>query len=310
MKTLFLLFSFLNVSFVMGQTDHNILRERLFKLRSDTRWEMKAQVPLLFDAFHTQGMVKIDEYFYMSSVEVFRWPKAYEQLQGKLDRDEGEGRGHIFKFDSNGNLLADLVIGEGAVYHPGGIDYDGRYIWVPVTEYRPHSFSIIYRVDPLTMTAEEIFRYDDSIGAIVHNTDNRTLVGVNWGARDSYHWTFDAQGHISNAGITPDSLAIKRNSYYVDFQDCKYIGEHWMLGSGLKSYKNESVNFILGGWELIDLRDNRPVHQIPIQLWSPSGRVMTNNPCTVETTDAGIRAYFVPDDDKKASLFIFETVTL
>ena len=64
------------------------------------------------------------------------------------------------------------------------MDYDGRYLWVPVTEYLPHSYSIIYKIDPLTMTATEVFDYDDSIGAIVCNTDDRTLVGMNWDARD------------------------------------------------------------------------------------------------------------------------------
>ena len=34
------------------------------------------------------------------------------------------------------------------MYHPGGIDYDGRHIWVSVAEYRPNSRSIVYRIDP------------------------------------------------------------------------------------------------------------------------------------------------------------------
>ncbi len=43
--------------------------------------------------------------------------------------------------------------GDGAMFHPGGIDFDGQFIWVPVGEYRPDSRSIVYRVDPVTMAA-------------------------------------------------------------------------------------------------------------------------------------------------------------
>ena len=88
-----------------------------------------------------------------------------------------------------GNLIADLRIGEGTIYHPGGIDYDGRHLWVPVAEYRPNSRSIIYRVDPVTMKAEEMFRFPDYIGAIVHDTDDHSLHGVSWGSRRFYRWT-------------------------------------------------------------------------------------------------------------------------
>ena len=279
----------------------------LFKLTYHTQWSRVAAVPLRFNAFHTQGMVKVGEYFYMSSVEVFRWPKQYDRPQGKLDRDTGEGRGHIFKFDKDGNLLQDLLIGEGDVYHPGGLDYDGKYIWVPVTEYRPHSFSVIYKVDPETMEATEVMRYDDSIGAIAHDTDDNALIGVNWDAREFYRWSFDDRGNITNAAVAPEILGVKRGSHYVAYQDCQYLGNRLMLCSGHQSYKYENGLFRLGGWEIVDLKDFRPVHQIPVRLWSPSGAPVTNNPCAVEFTDRGIVAYFVPDDDEKSVLLIYET---
>ena len=304
LKTIFLLF--LNLSLVFAKDGDDLLREKLLELAINTRWEKVAEIPLRFNGYHTQGMVKVGEYFYMSSVEVIRGTTRYEQPQGKLDRDVGEGRGHLFKFDKEGNLLHDLLIGEGATYHPGGIDYDGKYIWVPVAEYRPYSFSIIYRVDPETMQAVEAFRFNDHIGAIVHNTDDHTLVGASWDARELYHWTLDGQGKITNANIPSELQGVERRSYYVAFQDCKYIGGHLMFCSGVRSFKNETGSFRLGGWEILDLRDNRPVQQIPVTLLSPFGAVITGNPCTVELTEKGIRAYFVPDDNEKSTLLIYE----
>ena len=40
---------------------------------------------------------------------------------------------------------------------------------------------IVYRVDPATMKAEEVFRFGDHVGGIVHNTDDKTLHGVTLG---------------------------------------------------------------------------------------------------------------------------------
>ena len=295
----------LNFSLVSAKEGDELLRKKLLAMTNNSQWEKVASIPLQFSGYHTQGMVKVGEYFYMSSVEIIRKTKRYEQPQGKLDRDEGEGQGHLFKFDREGNLLHDLLIGEGAVYHPGGIDYDGKYIWVPVAEYRPYSFSIIYRVDPETMKAEEVLRYNDHIGAIVHHTDNHTLVGATWDARELYHWTFDGQGKITNGNIPPESLAKQRRSYYVAFQDCKYIGGNLMFCSGVRSFKHGTGSFRLGGWEILDLRDNRPVQQIPVTLLSPFGAIITGNPCTVELTENGVRAYFVPDDNEKSTLLIY-----
>ena len=81
-----------------------------------------------------------------------------------------------------------------------------------------------------------------------------------------------------------------------------------MLCSGLNDYspKADGPIFRLGGLEIVNLKDNRPVWQIPIEFWSPSGLPMTQNPFFIETTDTGLKAYFMPDDDK-STLFIYET---
>src|SRR5882757_1420395 len=121
-------------------------------LTRQSSWTLAASVPIAFRTFHPQGMVKIGETLFVSSVEV-------------IDRDAGKGVGHLFKIDMTGHLLADLRLGEGAIYHPGGIDTDGTNLWVPVAEYRPDSRAIVYRVDAQTMKAVEVFRVADHVGA-------------------------------------------------------------------------------------------------------------------------------------------------
>jgi hypothetical protein len=275
-----------------------------------TPWQQTAAVTLQFPTFHPQGMLKIGDAFYVSSVDIRKPTTRYPALQDGYDRDTGEGVGHLFKFDAQGKLLADITLGEGSIYHPGGIDFDGKDIWVPVAEYRPNSQSIIYKVDPQTMKATEVFRYKDHIGGIVHNTDAKSLHGVSWGSRRFYAWPLDAAGKVTNAATPPEQLRVINPALYIDYQDCHFIGMSRMLCSGLNNYRasKDGPIFRLGGFEIVDLKDNRPVFQVPIELWSPSGLPMTQNPFWVEATGQGVRAYFMPDDDN-STLFTYEAVT-
>jgi hypothetical protein len=63
--------------------------------------------------------------------------------------------------------------------------------------------------------------------------------------------------------------------------------------------------FRLGGMDLVDLEDGRPLHQVPILLWTPSGMDMTHNPVWIEATTAGLRGYFMPEDDK-STIYVYE----
>ena len=277
--------------------ERSVVADRVTRLTRDTAWTRVSAIPIGFKTFHPQGLVKIGDTFFLSSVEV-------------LDRDAGKGIGHLFKIDSAGRLLADLKLGEGAIYHPGGLDYDGTNIWVAVAEYRPDSRSIIYRVDPGTMTAVDVLRFADHIGAIVHNTGDRTLHGVSWGSRRFYRWTLDSNGRVTNASASPAALRSLNPSHYVDYQDCKYAGNRRMLCSGVSDIRQsaDAKPFRLGGLELIDLRDGRPLHQVPILLWTESGLDMTHNPVWIEPAATGLRAYFIPEDDS-STLYIFEAAT-
>jgi hypothetical protein len=210
-----------------------ILAERVPLLTRATQWKQVAAIKMQFITHHPQGMAKVGEEFFLSSVHIETPTKRYPQLQDGYDRDTGAGAGHLFKFDKDGKLLADVKLGEGATYHPGGIDYDGRHIWVPVAEYRPNSATIVYRVDPATMKAEEMFRFRDHVGGIVHNTDDRSLHGVSWGSRRFYAWPIDAHGKPTNLDVAPEKLRVLNPALYIDYQDCHYIGGSKMLCSGL-----------------------------------------------------------------------------
>jgi hypothetical protein len=285
----------------------SVVADRVRKLTRDSVWTPVASVPIAFNTYHPQGMVRVGDTFFVSSVEVKVPTRRLPQPVGGYDRDTGEGAGHLFKFDSRGNLLADLRLGEATMYHPGGLDYDGTSIWVPVAEYRPNSRSMVYRVDPGSMRATEVFRFADHLGAIVHNTDDRTLHGVSWGSRRFYRWTLGGDGKVTNAHVPPETLRTINTSHYVDYQDCKYAGQRRMLCTGVTELRQapDAPPFRLGGLDLIDLRDGRPRHQVPVLLWTPRGMDMTHNPVWLEPSTAGLRGYFMPDDEK-STLYIYE----
>jgi hypothetical protein len=83
-----------------------------------------------------------------------------------------------------------------------------------------------------------------------------------------------------------------------------------MLCSGLAAYRAPSPGppFQLGGWEIVDLSDHRPVWQAPIALWAPSGRAMTQNPFFAEATQSGVRAWFMPDDNR-STIYLYDAAS-
>jgi uncharacterized protein DUF6454 len=155
-----------------------------------------------------------------------------------------------------------------------------------------------------------VLRFADHIGAIVHDTDEGALHGVSWGSRRFYRWTLGEDGRVTNATVAPDKLRRLNPSHYVDYQDCKYVGRHRMLCTGVTEIRQrvDGDPFRLGGLDLIDLGDGRPLHQVPVLLWTPSGMDMTHNPAWLTATPDGLRAYFMPEDDR-STVYIYEVST-
>lgn len=281
------------------------IAQRVVKLTRATKWTEAAAIPMRFRTFHPQGMVRIGNVTFVSSVEIKTLPKKLPSPVGGHPYDAGVGVGHLFKIGADGVLLADLILGEGSIYHPGGLDCDGTSIWVPVAEYRPDSRSIIYRVSPETMTATKVATVADHIGGVVHDIARGHLVGISWGSRRFYDWSFSGEV-VPRLAVTAPIANINN---YLDYQDCHYLGGRNMLCAGVADYRAgpEASEAPFGGFDLIDLTSHRPVWQVPIAMRAPSGHSLTQNPFWVEATPTGLRAYFMPDDDV-STLFVYDAV--
>lgn len=287
-----------------GRNQHRPASPVLEAVRSLDRtatWTAVKELSLNFPTFHPQGLARVGDRLYLSSVEVLEAPVRYPEPVDGYDRTPGKGRGHLFELDLSGRLLREIVLGEGTVYHPGGIDFDGRYLWVPVAEYRPDSRSIVYRVDPKSLDAEEVFRVSDHIGGVVRDPDTGRLHGVSWGSRRFYTWT--------GRGKTVDRVA--NESHYIDFQDCASTGAGQAVCTGLTEYPTgDGAKFNLGGIAVVDLKSGTVGHEVPVTQLSPNGHVVTRNPVHLEVEGDRLRMWAAPDDGEESGgtrLLVLET---
>ena len=266
-----------------------------------TPWQLARKVQLRFPTYHPQGLARVGNRLFLSSVEITEPTVKYPEPRDGYDRSAGKGVGHVFVLTRDGRLLRDIVVGEGTVYHPGGIDYDGESVWVPVAEYRPNSRSIVYTIDPGTYQVTERFRYADHVGGVVRDPSSGTVHGVSWGSRTFFSWN----GTGSLLRSRPNE------SHYVDYQDCDNSGDQLQLCSGIASLPTAGGgSYELGGIALIDLRDDSTVHGVPFPYFSTAGHVATRNPVTLERDGSTLRLIAAPDDGEEAAgteLLFYET---
>lgn len=267
-----------------ASAQESALEDRIQSLTRDSRAQITKSVALDFNTHHTQGMTRVGDSFFLTAVQA-------------IDRANGIGKGFLFKFDPQGKIQQEIQLGEGPMYHPGGIDYDGKHIWVSVAEYRPNSRSIIYRVNPKSLKAEEVFRFDDHLGGIV--STRTALIGMSWGSRKLYRWKIARDGSVKNVAAPEMRL---NSSHYIDYQDGQWIpGTDYLVFGGVASFKLDQKrdgSAAVGGIALVDATTLMPLFELPLPVYSERGRIMNQNPFYVETSEKGIQIRFIPDDSQ------------
>jgi hypothetical protein len=257
-----------------------------------TAWTQLAKLKLGFPTFHPEGLVVTPNRFYLSSVEVLEAPQKYPTPVDGFDRTPGKGVGHLFVIDRAGTLIKDIILGQGIVYHPGGIDRRGNDLWVPVAQYRPGSSAEIDHVDLRTLKVTRLFTVNDHIGGIVYDATTGQLVGNNWGSRTFYAWT--ARGRQVDTWKHPENM--------LDFQDCQYVPAGKMACAGVTNLPQTlaaggaAAVYELGGVALIDLHRHTIINEFPFQQWSDAGHVMTRNPVKLVADGNVLTMWAAPDN--------------
>ncbi|MEU4191180.1 DUF6454 family protein [Kribbella sp. NPDC026611] len=253
-----------------------------------TPWSLVERVPLQFPTYHPQGIAVVGDLIFLTSVEVLEAPAKYPVPVDGYDRTPGKGIGHLFVLDRQGHLKKDIRLADGTAYHPGGLDFDGKDLWVPVAEYRPNSRAVVYTVDPHTFKVTERFRVRDHVGGLVRDRTTGLVHGVSWGSRTLYAWT--------PTGRQVEKAA--NESHLLDYQDCDYAARGKQLCGGVTTLPGpNNTTYDLGGLALLDLHTNRILHEIPFPYFSPTtNHSATRNPVHLETTPTTLRLLTAPDD--------------
>ena len=153
--------------------------------------------PLGFDAHHVQGIVVTEDHFIFTSVD----KPSFAAWVFKLSRAD------LALVDSRN--VADMMD-----FHPGGLDFDGRFLWIPVAVYSPDSHANMVIADPETLRFKTVFEVHDHIGAAARIPG--FIVGGNWSCEQFYFW--DKDGILIDKRESPTG---------VGYQDCK--GEYGCL---------------------------------------------------------------------------------
>jgi len=147
--------------------------------------------------------------------------------------------------------------------HPGGMQFDGARLWIPISQSKPNSsstiaaFKLAKMVSGVSLTPEFEFSVKDHIGALAVASDQRLLVGANWDTEKVYVW--DWEGHLkktmTSAELSPRGLGLKGRPETDDgiaVQDWK-VTKQGLFASGLT--KNSSNGQSVSRSRIILLKD-------------------------------------------------------
>jgi Family of unknown function (DUF6454) len=273
-------------------TTQTALADDFGKVTRDTDWQLTGKVKLGFPTYHTEGIAFTPDHIFLSAVQILEPTVKYPTPKGGYDRTAGKGIGHLFVMDKAGHLQKDITLGEGDMYHPGGIDFDGRNVWVPVAQYRPDSSAIIYRVDASTLAVHKQFEVRDHFGGIVMDQRTGHLVGNTWGSRRFAEWNL--RGKQLKTWQNPN--------FFIDYQDCQYVPNSRMLCGGVTNLPQTptaggaAATYELGGVAMTDLTTQQVTRDIPFQKWSTAGHAATRNPFKMTAEGNRLTMRVAPDN--------------
>lgn len=268
------------------------LADAFNRLDRNTTWQQTSKLKLNFPTFHTEGIAYSQDHIFLSAVQILEPTTKFPSPQNGFDRTPGKGIGHLFVMDKAGKLQKDIILGEGDMYHPGGIDFDGTNVWVPVAQYRPNSSAIIYRVDANTLNVHKQFEVPDHFGGIVLDKQTGHLVGNTWGSRRFAEW--DLQGKQLSTWANPN--------FFIDYQDCQYVPKSKMLCGGITNLPQTpaaggtGATYELGGMAMMDLKSHTVTRDVPFQQWSTAGHVATRNPFKMTADGDHLTMKVAPDN--------------
>lgn len=176
---------------------------------------------------HTQGLEVVDGQFWVTA-----------------RREDSDPRQPLLLHTSPGAAdwtVWELPRPEPSFDHPGGLQSDGRRLWIPLAESRRNGRSVIqaYALAALTPGQPPVpeieFPVSDHIGALAVTPDTQRLLGASWDTAQVYLW--DAQGTLRQTltGSMLERLGLGTehpSQSGLAVQDWKFVGDR-LYAAGL-----------------------------------------------------------------------------
>lgn len=181
--------------------------------------------------------------------------------------------------------------------HPGGMQADGRRLWIPISESRKKGRSVVraYSVEgwtPGRIPAPEVeFSVDDHIGAVAVLAGRSLLAGASWDTETVYLWDFSGAEKQVLRGAALARLALgpgTRENPGLRVQDWKGT-EGGLVASGLIPTGGVSSKSIS---RLLFLGDSLSSPPFLLPLPSVAGVELAREAMAVH--DGSV--YFLPED--------------
>ena len=255
-------------------------------------WQHVGGFDLDFPTDHPQGLLRVDEGWFLSTVRIPKGEPGAPDLSTP-------GDGYLIHVARDGERAVEerrLKLSDGMLYHPGGLASDGRHLYVPVSEYRPDSSAHIYQVDPKTMAVVDRIEFADHIGALSIDATRGRTYGMSWAARRIYVWDRDWNLIYVTKNIIEN----------VNYEDIDFVGGNTLACSGVANFKLNGMSIDIGGIDLIDANTWLPYHRIMMPPKTHTGRPLTFNAFSHNLEFPRLQLLFVPDDDDDSRVEIYE----
>ena len=140
---------------------------------------------------HTQGLEIIGDQFYVTArLETVRPKRAL--LARTTPQSTGWDTWDITPESPSPGAA-------GPLDHPGGFQFDGERLWIPVSESVRHGrtvirvFSVQHLKPGQSAKSEFDFRFDDHVGALAVSRNQRIVLGASWDTETVYVWNLKGQ---------------------------------------------------------------------------------------------------------------------
>jgi Family of unknown function (DUF6454) len=192
--------------------------------------------------------------------------------------DRARRRGFLHEFDRvTGRLLRRIELTDGPRYHPGGISVSGGSIWIPVSEMKRNSSSVLVEINIDSFGMRRKIAVADHLGCVAASAGS--LVAGNWDSQLFY--IFDLSGKAAVRTV-PNPTANR-------YQDIKFVAGVLVAG-GYLDRASGSVDWI--DWPSMKLsRTLRSGTVAPARQFG-RGRTYTGEGMAIKGEDL----YVVPED--------------